>query len=843
MAQNNESTTKFKADISELKAAFQEAQRAVRVANSEFKAATAGMDDWSNTADGLSAKLKQLNSVLDSEKAKLANLEDQYRLVAKEQGENSTGAENLKIRINNQRAAVASAESQLNKYTDALNNLSSESTKTESAVDKLENTISDQESELSDLKREYANLTLKQGESSSAAKDVAKHIEDLSGELKDNKSKLEEAIDAADSFDESLDDVDDSSGIVTNGFTVMKGALANLVAEGISRAVDGLKDFAKNMVATAATIKAENAQFEQTFGDLGDEASAAINRVGDSAGILETRLKTTGTGIYAFAKASGMDSAEALSMMEEALTVTADSAAYYDKSLEDTAESLQSFLKGNFANDAALGVSCTETTRNAAANKLYGESFKDLSESQKQLALLQMVKDANELSGAMGQAARESDGWENVTGNLSETWRQFQANVGTSVLEQLTPIIQKITSAFQDWVNDVDWDAIGQKVADVFGAFKNLIGWVINNKDAVIAGIVGIGTAFLAFKVVGIIQAATTAIQGMTAAQAALHLVMNLNPIGLIVAAIAGLVAAFVVLWNKSDAFRNFWIGIWENIKNAVNAVIDWLKNNWKTLILFLMNPIAGLFKYFYDHFEGFRNVVDNVMNSVKGFFINAWDAIKNAFSSAGDFFSNVWESVKKPFTTVADWFKDTFSKAWQNVKDVFSGIGDFFGGLWDTIKNKFTDLGTKLGDAIGGAVKSGLNGILAFIEDTVNNALSMINNALSLINKIPGVEIGKFDMLELPRLAKGGIINKATTAVIGEDGREAVVPLENNTGWLDAIAAKLANKLGAFNLNVGGQINPNVVNNFYQTNHSPKALSRLEIYRQSKNLLTMKGV
>jgi len=180
--------------------------------------------------------------------------------------------------------------------------------------------------------------------------------------------------------------------------------------------------FGKNCVESAASVNAANSQLSQTFGNLQGNAEAAMKRVADSSGIVQSRLQGVGTSIYAFAKTTGMDSANALSMMEEALQVTADSAAYYDRSLEDTAESLKSFLKGNYENDAALGLSCTETTRNTAANNLYGKSFQDLSESQKQLTLLQMVKDANQLSGAMGQAAREADGCENVTGNLKEAW-------------------------------------------------------------------------------------------------------------------------------------------------------------------------------------------------------------------------------------------------------------------------------------------------------------------------------------------------------------------------------------------------------------------------------------
>lgn len=183
-------------------------------------------------------------------------------------------------------------------------------------------------------------------------------------------------------------------------------------------AVKKIIDFGKECVEAAAEVKAATSQFQQTFADMQGSAESAIKSVANESGILETRLQGVGTSIYAFAKTTGMDSTQALNMMQEALQVTADSAAYYDRSLEDTAESLKSFLKGNFENDAALGLSCTETTRNAAANKLYGKSFIELSEAQKQLTLLQMVKDANALSGAMGQASRESDGWENVTGKL-----------------------------------------------------------------------------------------------------------------------------------------------------------------------------------------------------------------------------------------------------------------------------------------------------------------------------------------------------------------------------------------------------------------------------------------
>lgn len=228
---------------------------------------------------------------------------------------------------------------------------------------------------------------------------------------------------------------------------VQKGFKALLAAAGVAFSLGAAAKFGKEAVEAAAEVNAANSQLSQTFGVLEGNATAAMERVADASGILKTRLQGVGTSVYAFARTSGMDTAQALGMMEESLQVAADSAAYYDRSLEDTSETLMSFLKGNYANDAALGLSATETTRNAAANKLYGKSFQELSEAQKQLTLLQMVKDANALSGAEGQAAREAEGWENVIGNLKEAWRQLLAVVGQPILKLAVTWVQQLTNA------------------------------------------------------------------------------------------------------------------------------------------------------------------------------------------------------------------------------------------------------------------------------------------------------------------------------------------------------------------------------------------------------------
>lgn len=130
---------------------------------------------------------------------------------------------------------------------------------------------------------------------------------------------------------------------------------------------------------------------------------------------------------------------------------------------------------------------------------------------------------------------------------------------------------------------------------------------------------------------------------------------------------------------------------------------------------------------------------------------------------------------------------------------------------------------------------------------DALNFLIDAVNTlSFDIPDWVPGIG-GKhfgFDIPQIPYLAKGGIVDKPTTAMIGEAGAEAIVPLEKNTKWLDEIAKRLAREMSsATNSGGSSSTSTNVTNNFYQTNNSPKPLSRLEIYRQSKNLLSMKGV
>ena len=471
------------------------------------------------------------------------------------------------------------------------------------------------------------------------------------------------------------------SGAIVNGFQKLSGAVKNMSGQ---------------FIESAANVKAETSAFEQTFGTLGDEASAAIGRVANESGILQTRLNTLGSKIYAFARSSGGDTTESMSLMERALKAAADSAAYYDTSVEQATETLQSFLKGNFANDAALGLSATETTRNAAAMELFGQKYNDLSEIQKQETLLKMVEDSQRLSGAMGQAAREADGWENVLGNLKETWRQFQANAGAPFLESLIPIIQKITTAFQGWINSVDWDTF---TANITG----FVNTVLDNGDTIISVIAGIATGFVAWNVASIIQGVVGAIkafqaanEGATVAQAALNLVMNANPIGIVITAVAALAASVIALWHTNDDFRNAVISAWEKIKDTISNAVASIKTFFTETI-----PNAGR-----TAVKWFQSIPDQMRDVGRNLLMGLWNGISDKVAWLKSKVSGVVDRIKSWFTGKNGFDEHSPSK-WSNgvAKYVMQGMTDGFenglpslmdsvGGVTDRIKNGL-DFGT----------------------------------------------------------------------------------------------------------------------------------------------------
>jgi phage-related minor tail protein len=371
---DHESTMKWKVDIGDLTKAMQEAKRSIKVANAEFKTATAGMDRWSKSTDGLEAKLKQLNTTLPKQKQILDDLERQYKITAENMGENSKEAQDLRLKIEEQRATIVKTETNIGKYNDQLNKMQQEQLQSETATGKLNQTIEEQQDQLDGLKDAYADAVLQYGKNSKEAKELAHQIEDLSGELADNKKRLKDADTAADQFDKTLEDTDDSAGDLTEGFSVMKGALADLVASGIKAAIQGLKDLAQAAVdaykefdegednvikATGATGEAAEklaASYKKVtksvVGDMGTIGSA-LGEVNTRFGFTGQKLEDATVQFMKFSDITGTDAVTAVQLVSRAMGDAGIDADDYAQVLDELAIAAQ-----------ASGISVDKLTEN-----------------------------------------------------------------------------------------------------------------------------------------------------------------------------------------------------------------------------------------------------------------------------------------------------------------------------------------------------------------------------------------------------------------------------------------------------------------------------------------------
>lgn len=292
--------------------------------------------------------------------------------------------------------------------------------------------------------------------------DVENTVATLARELGDTEDEMQRLANGIDDVGDSADSTE--AQVMSFGDMLKAGIASDAILNTVERVGEFIVDIGQKAIEAAADVKAADSQFSQTFGDLEATASSALTTISRDINVAVTRLRGGYTSLYAFTKNVGGDQETALNIAQRGLRAAADSAAYYDRSMEDATETLQSFLKGNYENDAALGIAATETTRNAKANELYAKSFKELSESQKVDVLLAMVEAGNAASGALGQAAREADSWTNVTGELAEAWRQFLAALGDPVMERLIPVIQGITGALQGMTGQSSFDKLSQGI-------------------------------------------------------------------------------------------------------------------------------------------------------------------------------------------------------------------------------------------------------------------------------------------------------------------------------------------------------------------------------------------
>lgn len=607
MADNtNNITTVFSADISQFSKATQDMNRYISQVNSEFKLATAGMGKWSDSTEGLRAKLTQLNGVLQAEEQKLKNLEDSLADLEAQGKGNTKEADKLRTAINNQRATVVKTQSDIEHYNQSL------------------------------------------AEMEDAGVETRQALEDLNKEQEELKANAQEL-----------------------GGGVLRGVGVGIA--GVAAAAVGALSSLAGLVEETRELRTQMGQLEASFSQAGFGAETAEKTFKELFGVLGDEGKATEASLQLAQLAK---SEKELSEYTDILTGVY---ATWGDSLpvEALAEAMNHTAKlgsvqGNLA-DALEWAGINVDT--------FNEELATCNTEEERAAMI-----SDTLNGLYGETATK---YKEVNGNIIEANKaQAEYNAQMAGLaEKAEPAITQFKLAMVnvlqtvfDKFSETDIEGLIGKISGgivslttkVLPPLMSGLTWIIDNANwlvPILGTVIGlIGGISAGLK---IYNAAVTAAK---IAQMAWNLAMTANPIGIVIAGIAALVAAFVLLWNKCEGFRNFWLGLWDKIKS------------------------------------------------------------------------------------------------------VASGAKDFMSGVF--------------------------SGIASILTAPFNAKISLINGAIKAINKIKvnipdwvpewgGRTIG-FSLPTIPKLARGGIIDRATLAMIGEHGREAVVPLENNTGWIDELARKI---------------------------------------------------
>lgn len=386
-----------------------------------------------------------------------------------------------------------------------------------------------------------------------------------------------------------------------------------------------------------------------------------------------------------------------------------------------------------------------------------------------------------------------------------------------------------------------DWDFSQQEKAtdgllskvEVFAdkvrnIFKNISNFIKKHKEIILSIIGGLVSGIIAFFIAGNWGAITGAIASVIGWIELIPTALGLaglaltTPAALIAGAVAVVTTAFLYLWQTSDSFRNALIDGWNALVSALTPYFQAIMGALKLvgdILITVLKPILFIL------WDAWCTVVDNIVKVTMSLWTNCiapvvkflgeclkkiidglneiWQAWKPTIEKIGEILIVIWNNCLKP---VINWLGNEFIQAFRNVgnyiKPILESLKIMFGGLIDFIVGVFTGNWQKAWQGVQNIFRGIFDGLTNIAKKPLNAIIDAINamirglNKIKLPNWIPGFGGMGINIPTIPKLAKGGIVDAPTIAMVGEAGKEAVMPLENNTGWITDLAAKVADRM-----------------------------------------------
>lgn len=671
---------------SEYRRALSQITQNLREVSSEMKIVTSTYDKNDTSTDALTAKSDVLNKRLEEQKSKLKLVSDQYKQYQNAVKQSADEHTQLGEKLENAKGKLASIEVQCGKN-------SKEYEEQKKAVD--------------DLQKQYDESTIAQDKNKKSLSQLAVQMNNAQADV--NKTTKE------------IKNLGNESDKLNDGFTVLKGTMANLASQAISKVVDGFKelvggavDYQKSMeyyttsftVMTGSADKAE--ETVKKLADIGATTPFDMPQLADATSLLMN---------FGFSADDAVDSMMMLGDISQGnagkLDTIARAYGKMNSAQKVSLESINMMIDAGFNPLQEISEHTGESMQSLYDRISKGKvSVDEITES--------MVRSTSEGGKYFQSMDAQSQTLDGRLSTLSDT-------VNSKLGEALQPILQK---AADEWIpnitnaiDNMDIDSVVSVIDEIVSGVGNLFGFIMDNGDTIISLVAGIGTAMLTWNVASMINGVVTAVQafqianeGATVAQALLNGVMNANPIMLVATLLAGLVATIVTLWNTNDGFRNTVISVWtafnDTVGNVITSVggfidnlISWFQALPGNIGTFLGGVISNVQNWASSMvskaYEAGSNFVGKVVSFISGLPSAVWNWLSNALSNVGNFARQLAQAGANAasglVTNIIDKVRSLPSQLYNWGVDMIQGIAD---GIKNTI-HKVTSAVTDVADKI----------------------------------------------------------------------------------------------------------------------------------------------
>ncbi|WP_308780045.1 hypothetical protein [uncultured Clostridium sp.] len=547
-------------------------------------------------------------------------------------------------------------------------------------------------------------------------------------ELKGLEKQAHNCNSALDKISEASEKVGAGAGKVSSAMMPTTVAIVGLGAAAGNLGSDLIESMNKVEVACGDGTQEVIKFSETTLESFGIAQGSALDMMAQFADM--------GTGM-------GLETQNANEMSMALVGLAGDLASFKNVKVEVAKTALNGIYTGETESLKQLGVVMTEANlQEYALSQGINKKVNEMTQAEKVQLRYNYVLDKTK--NAQGDFANTSDGAANSMRVASEAIKEAGASIGI----MLTPYIAKAAQYISDLVKRfIDLDD---------GTKKTIIGII-----AVIAAIAPV--AKLIQGVTTIVGGATKAVKAVsgavkiykgvattgTVASKALAAAMKFltGPVGIVITIITLLVGAFIYLWNTSDEFRNFWINLWEKIKeitaNVVDAILIFFKETIPNALESLKNFIVGIYEFVRGIFENIKTTIENILNNVITFISNVWNSIKEIFNSS--------------LNAILNFINEKFGWMIQAVSTIFEGIKTYFQGVWEVYKKIFL-----------GAILLILDLVTGNFTKLKEDASNIFNNLKEAFNMIwEGIKMifqGAIDFIVgYLTMAWNGIVNIAT--------------------------------------------------------------------------------